>query len=38
VSSDHKPPQTYILHTFVIAVVIVIAMIVFLRAKWGGHH
>jgi hypothetical protein len=37
VSADHKPPQTYILHTFVIAVAIVVAMIFFLRAKWGGH-
>jgi hypothetical protein len=37
VSADHKPPQTYILHTVAIAVVIVIAMILFLRAKWSGH-
>lgn len=37
VSADHKPPQTYILHTFVIAVVIVVAMVLFLRHQWGGH-
>jgi hypothetical protein len=38
VSADHKPPQTYILHTFAIAVVIIIAMVVFLRHQWGGGH
>jgi hypothetical protein len=37
VSSDQKPPQTYILHTFGIAIVIIVAMVLFLRAKWGGH-
>jgi hypothetical protein len=30
-----KPAQTYILHTFVIAVVLVIALILFLRHAWG---
>jgi hypothetical protein len=30
-----KPQQTYILHTVGIAIVLVIALIVFLRAKWG---
>lgn len=28
-------PPTYILHTFVIAVVIIIAMVLFLRSAWG---
>jgi len=32
-----KMPQTYILHTFAIAVVIIVAMVLFLRAQWGGH-
>lgn len=30
-----KAPQTYVLHTFVIAVVITTAMILFLRHQWG---
>ena len=30
-----KPPQTYILHTFFIAVTIVVTMILFLRSQWG---
>lgn len=30
-------PQTYILHTFAIAIVIIVAMVLFLRAQWGGH-
>jgi hypothetical protein len=30
-----KPPQTYILHTVVIGVVLVIAMVLFLRHAWG---
>ena len=29
--------NTYIVHTFFIAVVIIIAMILFLRHQWGGH-
>jgi len=28
---------TYIVHTFFIAVVIIVAMILFLRHQWGGH-
>ena len=36
-SSDHKPPQTYILHTVGIAIVIVVAMVLFLMKQWGGH-
>ena len=36
-SADHKPPQTYILHTFVIAIGLVVVMILFLRHQWGGH-
>jgi hypothetical protein len=30
-----KPPQTYILHTFVIAIVLIVAMVLFLRSQWG---
>lgn len=30
-----KPQQTYILHTVGIAIVLVIALVLFLRAKWG---
>jgi hypothetical protein len=37
VSADHKPPQTYILHTFAISVVIIVAMVLFLMKQWGGH-
>jgi hypothetical protein len=32
-----KAPQTYILHTFAIAIVIIVAMVLFLRSQWGGH-
>lgn len=32
-----KPPQTYIFHTFVIAIVMIVAMILFLKKMWGGH-
>jgi hypothetical protein len=30
-----KPPQTYILHTFVLFIVIVVAMVWFLEYQWG---
>jgi len=30
-----KPPQTYILHTFAIAIVLIIAMVAFLEKQWG---
>lgn len=30
-----KPPQTYILHTVVLFIVIVIAMVLFLKHQWG---
>jgi len=30
-----KPPQTYILHTVAIAIVIVIALVWFLKRQWG---
>jgi hypothetical protein len=30
-------PQTYILHTFAIAIIIIAAMVLFLRTQWGGH-
>jgi hypothetical protein len=32
-----KAPQTYILHTVGIAIVIVIALVLFLKKMWGGH-
>lgn len=32
-----KPPQTYILHTVGIAIVIVVVLILFLQKQWGGH-
>jgi len=31
-----KPPQTYILHSVGIALVIIVAMVLFLRQAWGG--
>ena len=34
-SVSDKPQQTYILHTVGIAIVLVIALVVFLRSKWG---
>lgn len=30
-------PQTYIWHTVGIAIVIIVAMVLFLRSQWGGH-
>ncbi len=30
-----KPPQTYILHTVVLFIVLVTAMVLFLRYQWG---
>lgn len=30
-----KPPQTYILHTFIIGVVLATAMVLFLMHQWG---
>jgi hypothetical protein len=33
-----KMPQTYVLHTFGIAIVIIVLMVVFLMKQWGGHH
>jgi hypothetical protein len=30
-----KLPQNYMLHTIIIAVVLVAAMLIFLRYKWG---
>jgi hypothetical protein len=30
-----KPPQTYILHTFVLFVVIAVVMVWFLKHQWG---
>jgi hypothetical protein len=29
--------NTYILHTLLIAVVMVVALVLFLRHQWGGH-
>lgn len=31
-----KPPQTYILHAVGIALVIIVAMVLFLRQAWGA--
>ena len=33
--SSGKPPETYILHTFGIAIGIIIAIFLFLRSQWG---
>jgi hypothetical protein len=30
-----KPPQTYILHTVALFIVLIAAMVMFLRYKWG---
>ena len=30
-----KLPQNYALHTFVIAIVLIVAMVLFLRHSWG---
>jgi len=35
VSSQQQ--NTYVLHTVVIAIVMVVAMVLFLRHQWGGH-
>jgi hypothetical protein len=36
VSGDHKaPPQTYILHTTAIAIVLIVLMVMFLKSQWG---
>ena len=32
--SDAKPPQTYVLHTMAIAIVLVVAMLLFLKKQW----
>jgi len=32
---SEKPPQTYILHTVALFVVLIIIMIVFLKHQWG---
>ena len=32
---SEKAPQTYVLHTFIIGVVLVTAMLLFLRHAWG---
>lgn len=30
-------PQTYVLHTFGIAIVLTAALVAFLMKSWGGH-
>lgn len=30
-----KPPQTYVLHTFGISIVLVVLLVMFLRSQWG---
>ena len=32
---SEKPPQTYILHTVVLFLVLVTAMVLFLKHQWG---
>jgi hypothetical protein len=32
---SEKAPQTYVLHTVVIGVVLVVAMVLYLRHAWG---
>jgi hypothetical protein len=32
-----KLPQNYVIHTFFIAIAIIVGMILFLRSQWGGH-
>lgn len=32
---SEKPPQTYILHTVALFVVLIVIMIVFLKHQWG---
>jgi hypothetical protein len=32
---SEKPPQTYILHTVALFVVLATALVLFLRYKWG---
>lgn len=32
-----KAPQTYVLHTFGIAIVMIAALVLFLMKAWGGH-
>jgi len=30
-------PKTYILHSFVIALAIIVCLVLFLRSQWAGH-
>lgn len=30
-------PKTYMLHTFLLSLAILAAIILFLRSQWGGH-
>jgi hypothetical protein len=30
-------PQSYVIHSFGIAIVIIIGLILFLKSQWGGH-
>ena len=32
--SEGKPPQTYVKHTIVIALVMIVAMVLFLKTQW----
>ena len=38
VSDEHKAPQSYILHTVIIAILLVIGMVLFLMHKWPSAH
>ncbi len=30
-------PQNYVIHTFVIAIAIIIGLVFFLKSQWGHH-
>jgi hypothetical protein len=30
-------PQNYVIHSFVIAIAIIVALVLFLKSQWGGH-
>lgn len=34
---SEQQQNTYVVHTVLIAIVIIIAMVLFLRHQWGGH-
>lgn len=30
-------PKTYVFETFLISIVLAVALVLFLRSQWGGH-